>query len=186
MKRVVVLISGNGSNLASIITHATEIGVEITLVVSNVAGAYGLVRAMDAGIPTALIESKGKTREEFEQLLMQTIDNTQPDVIVLAGFMRILTHTFVDKYAGKMLNIHPSLLPKFKGLHTHKRALDAGESTHGATVHMVSSELDSGEIILQDSLDILPTDTPESLASRVLILEHKLYPAAIRLFLERS
>ena len=180
---IVVLISGNGSNLQAII-EAIEQGllpVRISVVISNRADAYGLMRAKQHHIPTHVIEHQQfSDRESFDKALSETIDQYHPDLIVLAGFMRILTNHFVEKYLGKMINIHPSLLPKYQGLNTHQRVLAANEEEHGASVHYVVPELDSGPVILQASTPVLPTDTAASLEQRVHQLEHQIYPEAIR------
>lgn len=179
----VVLISGSGSNLQSLIDNAEKIDLDIQAVISNKEDAYGLKRAQSAHISTHAINHKNfDTREKFDQSLSQLIDQYQPDIIILAGFMRILTAEFTQKYAGKMLNIHPSLLPKFQGLNTHQRALDAGEREHGVSVHFVTSELDGGPIIAQASVQVLADDTVESLSKRVLVEEHQLYPRVVRYF----
>lgn len=185
--RVVVLISGGGSNLQAII-DATEAGLlPITLcaVISNKSGVGGLQRAQQHNIPARVLEhSQFENRESFDQALMTLIDEYQPDLLVLAGFMRILTPEFTRHYLGRMLNIHPSLLPKYQGLHTHQRALDAGDKVHGVTVHFVTEELDGGPRVIQAEVPVLPDDSAESLAARVLIQEHRIYPEAIRWFAE--
>ncbi|WPE16781.1 phosphoribosylglycinamide formyltransferase [Candidatus Thioglobus autotrophicus] len=179
----VVLISGSGSNLQSLIDNAEKIDLDIQAVISNKEDAYGLKRAQSANISTHAINHKNfDTREKFDQSLSQIIDQYQPDIIILAGFMRILTSEFTQKYAGKMLNIHPSLLPKFQGLNTHQRALDAGECEHGVSVHFVTSELDGGPVIAQARVQVLADDTVESLAQRVLTEEHKLFPKVVHCF----
>ena len=179
----IVLISGSGSNLQSLIDNAEKIDLDIQAVISNKEDAYGLKRAQSANISTHAINHKNfDTREKFDQNLSQIIDQYQPDIIILAGFMRILTAEFTQKYAGKMLNIHPSLLPKFQGLNTHQRALDAGECEHGVSVHFVTSELDGGPTIAQASIQVLADDTAESLAQRVLVEEHKLLPKVVHCF----
>ena len=176
----VVLISGSGSNLQSIIDNASIIDLKIEAVISNNKDAFGLQRAQKSNIPTHSIDHKSfSSREEFDQSLSQLIDQYNPNIIILAGFMRILTAEFTQKYTGKIINIHPSLLPKFQGLNTHQRALDAGEKEHGVSVHFVTSELDGGPIIAQSSVEVLIEDTVESLAKRVLIEEHKLFPKVI-------
>lgn len=176
----VILISGSGSNLQSIIDNASIIDLKIEAVISNNKDAFGLQRAQKSNIPTHSIDHKSfSSREEFDQSLSQLIDQYNPDIIILAGFMRILTAEFTQKYTGKIINIHPSLLPKFQGLNTHQRALDTGEKEHGASVHFVTSELDGGPIIAQSSVEVLMDDTVESLAKRVLIEEHKLFPKVI-------
>ena len=157
----------------------------VAAVISNKADAKGLEFAQSRGIPTAVVPSKEfASRTEFDAALQETIDRYAPDLVVLAGFMRILTAPFVEHYAGRMLNIHPSLLPLFPGLHTHQQALDAGVLEHGATVHIVTAELDHGPAIAQARVPVLPGDTPDDLAARVLAEEHKLYPYAVRLFVE--
>jgi phosphoribosylglycinamide formyltransferase-1 len=186
VKKVVILISGSGSNLQSLIDNAKNINIHITAVISNQAEAYGLTRAKQANITTEVLLSNGLVRAEFDEKLAKIIDKYQPDLILLAGFMRILTQHFVTKYTGKILNIHPSLLPKFKGLNTHKRAIEAGEKIHGASVHLVNGELDGGKVILQKSLAVLPDDNADSLAKRVLKQEHILYPQAIQHYLKNQ
>ncbi len=184
---VVVLISGRGSNLQSIIdqTSAGQLPITIRAVVSNEADAYGLVRARSAGIPTRVLDHRQfATREDFDQELMQLIDDYDPQLVVLAGFMRILGDAFVQHYAGRLMNIHPSLLPDFPGLDTHERALRSGAKRHGASVHFVTPELDGGPIIIQASVPVQPGDTPEKLADRVLKEEHRIFPQAIRWFAE--
>jgi len=179
--KIVVLISGGGSNLQALIDSADV--PKITAVISNKQDAYGLERAKQAGIATCVIEHTNfKSRDEFDKKLATKIDVYQPDLVVLAGFMRILTPTFAEHYAGKLLNIHPSLLPKYKGLHTHKRVLENKDTEHGASVHFVTSELDGGPIIAQGKLDVLANDTPETLAQRVLQIEHKIYPQVVSWF----
>ena len=186
-KRIVVLISGNGSNLQSLIDacERNEIQADIRCVISNKPEAFGLQRAGNAGIPVAVIDHRQySSRETFDSELMRAIDAHAPDVVVLAGFMRILTTGFVLHYRGRLLNIHPSLLPKYPGLHTHRRALDAGDAEHGATVHFVTEELDGGPAILQARIAIGAHDTEQSLASRLLQQEHVIYPLAVRWFVE--
>jgi len=181
---IVVLISGSGSNLQSII-DATQQGlpVEIRAVISNKADAYGLRRAEQAGIPTAVLDNKAyPDRAAYDLALQELIDSYTPKLLILAGFMRILSDAFVRHYEGRMMNIHPSLLPKYRGLNTHARAIEAGDSEAGCTVHFVTPELDAGPIILQARVPVLPDDTPETLAARVLELEHRIYPEAIRRF----
>ena len=157
----------------------------IAAVISNKPDAGGLAFAQARGIPTAVVPSKSfASRTEFDAKLQETIDVFQPDLVVLAGFMRILTAPFVEHYAGRMLNIHPSLLPLFPGLHTHQQALDAGCVEHGATVHFVTAELDHGPAVLQARIPVLPGDTEATLATRLLVEEHKIYPRAVRLFVE--
>lgn len=157
----------------------------IAAVISNRADAGGLAFAASHGIATAVVSNKDYTsREAFDAALQTVIDGFTPDLVVLAGFMRILTPGFVDHYAGRMLNIHPSLLPLFPGLHTHAQALQAGVTEHGATVHFVTAELDHGPSVAQARVPVLPGDTPESLSARVLVQEHQLYPQAVRWFVE--
>jgi len=178
---IVVLISGSGSNLQALI-DASNVP-PITAVISNKADAFGLQRAANAGISTQIIAHQNfATKAEFEQSLSKAIDSYQADLVVLAGFMRILSPEFAQKYYGRILNIHPSLLPKFKGLHTHQRAIDAGEKEHGATVHFVTGELDGGPIVMQQKLAILPSDNADTLAQRVLKIEHQIYPKVVSLF----
>lgn len=187
MKNIVILISGRGSNMEAVVRalDAEKWPARIAAVISNKADAKGLEFAQSRGIPTAVVPSKEfASRAEFDAALQETIDHYAPDLVVLAGFMRILTAPFVEHYAGRMLNIHPSLLPLFPGLHTHQQALDAGVAEHGATVHIVTAELDHGPAIAQARVPVLPGDTPEDLAARVLVEEHKLYPYAVRLFVE--
>ena len=160
---------------------------EIAAVISNRPDAAGLQTAAAAGIRTHLINHRDfASREAFDAALANSIDSYQPDFVVLAGFMRILTAKFVQHFAGKLINIHPSLLPQFKGLHTHQRAIEAGESEHGASVHFVTAELDDGPVILQAKVPVLADDTPDSLAARVLAAEHKLYPDAIKLLINQG
>ncbi|MGK4340417.1 phosphoribosylglycinamide formyltransferase [Ectopseudomonas oleovorans] len=184
---VVVLISGSGSNLQALIDSVAHDGnpARIAAVICNRAGAYGLERAKQAGITTELLDHKQfDGREAFDAALIQAIDAHQPDLVVLAGFMRILTPGFVQHYAGRLLNIHPSLLPKHKGLHTHQRAIEAGDSEHGCSVHFVTEELDGGPLVVQAVLPVMADDTAESLASRVHQQEHLIYPLAVRWFAE--
>ncbi|WP_250657612.1 phosphoribosylglycinamide formyltransferase [Alkalimarinus coralli] len=182
---LVVLISGSGSNLQAII-DATQNGTlpaRIKAVICNKEDAFGLTRAADAGLVTEVVSHKGfDSREAFDQALQKTIDQYAPDLVVLAGFMRILTPEFVRHYSGRMLNIHPSLLPKYRGLHTHQRAIEAGDAEHGVTVHFVTEELDGGPNVLQARVSISDDETPESLAKKVLIQEHQIYPRAIKWF----
>jgi phosphoribosylglycinamide formyltransferase-1 len=183
-KRVAVLISGRGSNMASLIDAAKDDSypAEIALVVSNRPDAAGLAHARSRGIETAVVDHThfGKDREAFERALQDVLKAHRIDIVCLAGFMRLLTPWFVGQWQGRMLNIHPALLPAFKGLHTHERALAAGVKTHGATVHLVSPEMDSGPIIAQAEVPVLDGDTPETLAARVLEAEHRIYPQALR------
>ena len=180
---IVILISGRGSNMISIVKAAQDgqLPVTIAAIISNRPAAAGLEFAQQAGIKTAIINHKDfDSRESFDQALTKEIDTYSPTLVVLAGFMRILTTEFVDHYAGKLINIHPSLLPKFKGLDTHQRAIDAGEKEHGASVHIVTAELDDGPVVLQARVAILSNDTASTLAARVLEQEHQLYPKAIK------
>jgi phosphoribosylglycinamide formyltransferase-1 len=179
---IVVLISGGGTNLQAIIDAAEkDLPVDIKAVISNKADAYGLERARNAGIPTAVLKHRQfPDRESFDAALMKLIDSYRPQLVLLAGFMRILTPEFVSHYHGRMLNIHPSLLPDFQGLHTHQRALEAEAEKHGASIHFVTEELDGGPIIIQASVPVLPDDDAEKLASRVLEKEHIIYPLAVR------
>lgn len=177
---IVVLISGSGSNLQALIDQQDNYGYRISCVLSNQADAYGLVRAENASIATCVVDHRQyEQREAFEQAMIAEIDQHQPDLVVLAGFMRILTPVFVSHYQGKLLNIHPSLLPKFKGINTHEQALAAGETEHGASVHWVIPELDSGQIIAQASVAVMADDDANALAARVLTVEHQLYPAVV-------
>ena len=176
----VVLISGNGSNLQSIIDNAKSIDLNICCVVSNKKDAFGLKRAAKVNIPCiALDETLFDSKLGFDQEIMKVIDNYQAEVIILAGYMRILSADFISKYSGKILNIHPSLLPKFPGLNTHQRAIDASEKKHGASVHFVTEEVDGGPVIAQQSVNIDCTDNSQTLAKKVLKKEHVLYPQVI-------
>jgi phosphoribosylglycinamide formyltransferase 1 len=183
-KRVAVLISGRGSNMVSLIEAAKvqDYPAEIALVVSNRPDAAGLSHARAAGIATEVVDHTrfGKDREAFERALQAVLEQNHIELVCLAGFMRLLTPWFVERWPGRMLNIHPALLPEFKGLHTHERAIAAGAKTHGATVHFVVPEMDSGPIIAQAKVPVLATDTPETLAARVLAVEHRIYPEALR------
>ncbi|MCG8383581.1 MAG: phosphoribosylglycinamide formyltransferase [Gammaproteobacteria bacterium] len=185
---IVVLISGSGSNLQAIMDACVsgKINARICAVISNKPGVYGLERAKEADIPTHCIDhTLFPDRDAFETKLSQCIDDYAPGLIVLAGFMRILGKAFIQRYQGRMLNIHPSLLPHFPGLNTHQRALDAKHRHHGCTVHFVTQELDGGPPVALSKLEVNPPETAESLASRVLVLEHKLYPTVISLFAEK-
>ncbi|MCU7844175.1 MAG: phosphoribosylglycinamide formyltransferase [Candidatus Thiodiazotropha sp. (ex Monitilora ramsayi)] len=183
---VVVLISGGGTNLQAIIDRAgTDLPIEIRAVISNRPGVYGLKRAEAAGIETAVLDHKQfDDRESYDRALIELIDGYRPGLVALAGFMRILTPAFVRHYAGRLFNIHPSLLPKHRGLHTHQRALDAGDSLHGASIHFVTEELDGGPLIVQAQVPVKPEDDADKLAERVLQKEHQIYPLAIRWFAE--
>lgn len=187
MKNIVILISGRGSNMEAVVraAHSQQWPARVAAVISNKADAGGLAFAQAHGIPTAVVPSKEfATRAEFDAKLQEVIDTYAPDLVVLAGFMRILTAPFVAHYEGRMLNIHPSLLPLFPGLATHQQALDAGVAEHGATVHFVTAELDHGPAVLQAIVPVVPGDTPDTLSARVLVEEHKIYPQAVRLFIE--
>lgn len=182
-KRVAVLISGRGSNLQALM-DAKQDAYEIVLVVSNVPGAAGLERARAAGVEAIALDHKpyGKNREAFERDLDALLIERSIELVALAGFMRVLTPYFVRAWAGRLINIHPSLLPKYPGVNTHARALEAGDADHGCTVHLVVEEVDAGTIIGQAKMPILPGDTPETLANRVLKLEHDLYPRCLAEF----
>lgn len=185
--RVVVLISGSGSNLQALIDgmQKEELPIEIAAVISNRPAVLGLMRAEHAGIPALVLDHKQfDDRESFDQKLAQLIDSYQPDLVVLAGFMRILTTEFTRHYQGRMLNIHPSLLPKYQGLHTHQRVLDAGELEHGVTVHFVTAELDGGPSVIQAKISVEAGDDAASLAKRVQQQEHIIYPLAVKWFAE--
>jgi len=187
MKNIVILISGRGSNMEAVVRAAQSQAwpARVAAVISNKADAKGLAFAEANGIPTAVVPSKDyPDRAGFDAALQRAIDRFSPDLVVLAGFMRILTAPFVEHYAGRMLNIHPSLLPAFPGLDTHRKALEAGVREHGATVHFVTAELDHGPMVAQARIAVLPGDTEDSLAARVLVEEHRLYPYAIGLFVE--
>ena len=189
MKRlpIVVLISGGGSNLQAIIDAAErgELPVEIRAVISNRPDAGGLERARRHGIEARVLDHREfPDRESFDRALQRLIDRYEPGLVVLAGFMRILTPELVEHYRGRMFNIHPSLLPEYRGLHTHRRVLEANGSRHGASVHFVTSELDGGPVVIQAEVPVLPGDDPETLAARVLTQEHRIYPRAIRWFAE--
>jgi phosphoribosylglycinamide formyltransferase 1 len=183
-KRVAILISGRGSNMAALIdaAKAPDYPAEIVLVVSNRPDALGLLHARKAGIATALVDHRafGTDREGFERAIDAELNDHRIDLVCLAGFMRLFTPWFVTRWSGRMLNIHPALLPEFKGLHTHRRALEAGTKCHGATVHFVAAEMDSGPIILQEGVPVLDGDTEETLSRRVLEAEHRIYPEALR------
>lgn len=183
-KRVAILISGRGSNMTALIeaAKASDYPAEIVLVVSNRSDAPGLAHAYAAGVATAVIDHTrfGDKREAFERALDDELRNNRIDLVCLAGFMRLLTPWFVARWSGRMLNIHPSLLPQFKGLDTHRRVLEAGVKRHGATVHFVVPEMDSGPIVVQDSVAVQDGDTEATLAARVLELEHQIYPRALR------
>ncbi len=185
MKNVVILISGRGSNMQAIV-NAEIPNTRIAAVLSNSESAAGLAWAAERGIPTDSLNHKSfESRLAFDQVMMAKIDAYQPDLVVLAGFMRILTPEFARHYAQRLLNIHPSLLPKHKGLNTHQRALEAGDSEHGCSVHFVTEELDGGPVVIQAALPIQAHDSAEQLAEKVHALEHKIYPLAVRWFAEQ-
>jgi phosphoribosylglycinamide formyltransferase-1 len=187
MKRIVILISGRGSNMEAIVQACEAEGWNacVAAVISNRADAAGLAYAASRGIATDVVDHKGfATRDAFDAALADRIDAHAPDVVVLAGFMRILTPAFVQRFAGRLINIHPSLLPAFTGLHTHQRAIEAGCKLAGATVHFVTAELDHGPIISQAVVPVLPGDTAEALSARVLAREHVIYPQAVRWLVE--
>jgi phosphoribosylglycinamide formyltransferase 1 len=183
-KRVAVLISGRGSNMTALIEAAKEkdYPARIALVVSNRPDALGLARAAEAGVATMVVDHAlfGKDRQAFERALDDELQAHRIDLVCLAGFMRLLTPWLVNRWSGRMLNIHPALLPQFKGLDTHRRALNAGIERHGATVHFVVAEMDSGPIVTQDSVPVMAGDTEQALAARVLEVEHRIYPQALR------
>jgi phosphoribosylglycinamide formyltransferase-1 len=184
-KRVAILISGGGSNMIRLIeSMGPDHPARPVLVLSNDPGAAGLGRAQALGVATAAVDHRpfGRDRAGFEAALLQPLLAARPDILCLAGFMRVLTPGFVARFAGRMLNIHPSLLPKYPGLHTHQRALDAGDAEAGCTVHEVTADLDAGPILGQARVPILPGDTAETLAGRVLAMEHRLYPAVLARF----
>jgi phosphoribosylglycinamide formyltransferase 1 len=187
-KRVAVLISGRGSNMIALIeaAKAKDYPAEISLVVSNRPDAAGLARAREAGIATAVIDHRRfhDDREAFERALDDELRKYRIDIVCLAGFMRLLTAWFIGRWSGRVLNIHPALLPEFKGLDTHRRALEKGVKRHGATVHFVVEETDAGPVISQQSVPVLQGDTEETLAARVLEIEHRIYPEALRLVAE--
>jgi phosphoribosylglycinamide formyltransferase-1 len=192
MKNIVILISGGGSNMAAIARTAhkdnwqDKLGVRIAAVISNKPEAKGLALAKELGIATDVLPHQSfASREAFDAALMARIDQHAPALVVLAGFMRILTPGFVAHYAGRIINIHPSLLPAFTGLHTHQRAIDMGCKVAGVTVHQVTAELDHGQILDQAVVPVLPGDTADALAARVLTQEHLIYPRAVRAFFER-
>ena len=185
MKRVAILISGGGSNMRALVGSMTgDHPARPVLILSNDPDAAGLAWARDQGLPTAAVDHRpfGRDRAGFEAALSQALDAVRPDILCLAGFMRILTPDFVRRYEGRILNIHPSLLPKYPGLHTHQRALDAHDAEAGCTVHEVTPELDAGPILGQARVPVLPGDSAETLAARVLEREHRLYPAVLRRF----
>ncbi len=183
MKNIVILISGRGSNMEAIVRafRQEKWSARLCAVISNRADAAGLVFAAEAGIPTQVVSHKDYAdREAYDAALQAVIDTYEPDLVILAGFMRILTSGFVEHYTGRMINIHPSLLPSFRGLHTHRQAIEAGVRVHGATVHFVTPELDGGPVIAQAVVPVLPGDDEDTLADRVLAQEHRLYPRVVR------
>lgn len=191
VKNIVILISGRGSNMEAIVRSAqaeqweSVLQARIAGVISNRPQAAGLAIARDLGVPTLALDHKiYATREAFDDALAQAIDAWQPDLVLLAGFMRVLTAGFVGRYAGRLMNIHPSLLPSFAGLDTHQRALDTGVKIHGSTVHFVTPDLDDGPIIIQAAVPVLAQDNASTLATRVLQQEHRIYPLAVRWFVE--
>jgi phosphoribosylglycinamide formyltransferase-1 len=187
MKNIVILISGRGSNMEAIVRAcaAERWPARIAAVVSNRPDAAGLAFAAAQGIETAVVEHGGfADREAFDAALADVVDSFSPDLVVLAGFMRVLTLGFVERYAGRMLNVHPSLLPSFPGLHTHERALEAGVALHGATVHFVTPQLDHGPIVVQGAIPVTAADDAGTLAKRLLAVEHVIYPRAVRWFIE--
>ncbi len=192
MKNIVILISGGGSNMAAIVKTAEregwqhKYGAQVAAVISNKASAAGLAFAREQGIATEVVDHKGfASREAFDAELAAVIDRHQPALVLLAGFMRILTPAFVAHYQGRLLNIHPSLLPAFPGLHTHQQAIDAGCRFAGATVHLVTAQLDHGPILAQAVVPVLPGDSAEALAARVLTQEHRIYPQAVAELLQK-
>ncbi len=178
MKKVAVLISGRGSNLQALL-DAEQDAYRIALVVSNVEAAGGLAIARDAGIATFALAHKGYARADFDEIVDDQLRMHEVEAVALAGYMRILSPGFVERWAGRMINIHPSLLPLYKGLHTHQRAIDAGDAEGGCSVHLVTAGLDEGPVLAQAAVPILPSDTPDTLAARVLVEEHRLYPQAL-------
>jgi phosphoribosylglycinamide formyltransferase-1 len=187
MKKLVILISGRGSNMEAIVRACSDEGwpAQVAAVIANRPDATGLAFAASHGIATAVVDHRQFSgRDSFDAALAQEIDGFAPDLVVLAGFMRVLTAGFVDRYAGRMLNVHPSLLPSFPGLKTHQQALDAGVRLHGASVHFVTSQLDHGPIVAQAAVPVETGDTPATLAERVLATEHIIYPRAVRWFVE--
>ena len=184
MKKLVILISGRGSNMEAIV-RAQIPGAEVSAVIANRPDAAGLAFAVDHGILTQVVDHKAyPSREAFDAALADAIDAHRPDLVVLAGFMRVLTDAFVTRYAGRLFNIHPSLLPSFPGLHTHRKALEAGVRVHGATVHFVTPTLDCGPVVIQAAVPVLPGDDEAALARRVLEQEHRIYPQAVRWFVD--
>jgi phosphoribosylglycinamide formyltransferase 1 len=185
--RIGVLISGRGSNLQALLDAAAEgrLGGTVAVVVSNVAQAPGLERARRASVPAIVVEKRGRSREEYDAELVEILESHRVDLVCLAGFMRLLSPGFVQRFAGRILNVHPSLLPAFPGLDAQRQAWEHGVKVSGATVHFVDEVLDSGAIVLQEAVSVLDDDTPESLAQRILEAEHRIYPRAVRIVLER-
>jgi phosphoribosylglycinamide formyltransferase-1 len=187
MKRLVILISGRGSNMAAILdaVHAGTIAASVEAVISNRPAAAGLAAAASRGIPTSVVDQEAhRDRESFEQALTRALEALSPDLIVLAGFMRVLSPGFVQRYAGRMMNIHPSLLPAYPGLHTHRRALADGVRIHGCTVHFVTADVDHGPVVAQGAVAVRPEDDEKTLAARVLSVEHRILVSAVRWFCE--
>ena len=187
MKSIVILISGRGSNMESLLNAVAEgtLPVRVAAVISNRPEAKGLEAAAAQDVETCVVDhTRFDTRETFDAAMIKTIDSYSPDLVVLAGFMRILTDAFVRRYEGRLLNIHPSLLPSFPGLHTHRRALEEGVRVHGCTVHFVTPQLDHGPVVVQAAVPVLDGDDEASLAARVLVQEHQVYPMAVRWFAE--
>lgn len=185
MTRVAILISGNGTNLQAFIDAVARgsLDIHLAVVLSNQPDAFGLVRATDAGIPTECVQNADYAdRESFDQAMVDVLEQHRVDLVVLAGFMRILSNVFIQHFEGRVLNIHPALLPKYPGLNTHQRAIEAGERWHGSTVHFVTEELDGGPRILQGRITVLSDDTASVLSARVQAVEHKIYPRAAALF----
>lgn len=183
--RTVVLISGNGTNLQALLDARDngQLPTDIRSVISNHPQAAGLQRAVRAGLSTLVItHTRFPSREAYDEALIEAIDACETDLVVLAGFMRIFTDAFVERYLGRLINIHPSLLPEFRGLHTHRRALEAGRREHGCSVHFVTPEVDAGPVIIQSRISVSPEDTEEALARRVKLQEHRIYPLAVRWF----
>ncbi|MCK0152181.1 phosphoribosylglycinamide formyltransferase [Alcanivorax sp. S6407] len=181
--RLAVLISGSGTNLQAILDAITDgtLNASVAVVLSNKADAGGLERAHQAGIPTVVLDHRQfDSREAFDQAMIDALNPYQPETVVLAGFMRILSPLFVREYTGRLVNIHPSLLPKYRGLHTHARALEAGDSEHGCSIHFVTEELDGGPLIAQARVEIVANDNPDSLSKRVQVCEHQLYPLVLQ------
>ncbi len=189
MKNLVILISGRGSNMEALVRacHAEQWPARVAAVIANRADAAGLAFAKEHGIATAVVDARDYAdRASFDQRLAEVVDSFSPDLVLLAGFMRVLGEAFVGRYTGRLLNIHPSLLPSFPGLHTHQRALEAGVKVHGATVHFVTPVLDHGPIVVQSVVPVKSEDDEQTLAQRVLATEHKIYPQAVRWFIREQ